>query len=89
MNQLSFADNEYAGKKKRTRREEFLSEMKAVIPWERLLAVIKPHYPKAGNGRRPYPLKAMLRIHLMQQWFGLSDPTMEETLYEKCVDPAV
>ncbi len=53
-----------------------------MVPWEALLAVIEPVYPKAGNGRRPYALKTMLRIHLMQNWFGYSDPAMEEALYE-------
>ncbi len=82
MSQMSFGDAEYAGKRKRTRREEFLAEMETVVPWSALEALIEPHYPKAGNGRRPYPLATMLRIHLMQNWFGFSDPGMEEALYE-------
>src|SRR5690554_4137864 len=82
MNQLTFGDAEYLGKRKRTRREVFLAEMEQVIPWEALLALIEPVYPKAGRGRRPYPLATMLRVHLMQNWFGLSDPEMEEALYE-------
>ena len=82
MTQLTFGDLEYSGKRKRTRREIFLAEMEQVVPWESLLALIEPHYPKAGRGRRPYPLTTMLRIHLMQNWFGLSDPGMEEALYE-------
>ena len=82
MNQLTFGDAEYLGKRKRTRREVFLDEMEQVIPWDSLLALIEPVYPKAGRGRRPYPLATMLRIHLMQNWFGLSDPGMEEALYE-------
>ena len=82
MSQLTFGDLEYAGKRKRTRREAFLQEMEQVVPWAQLLALIEPHYPKAGRGRRPYPLASMLRIHLMQNWFGLSDPGMEEALYE-------
>ena len=82
MSQLSFGDAEYAGKRKRTRREEFLGEMEKVVPWSALEALIEPHYPKAGGGRRPYPLATMLRIHLMQNWFGFSDPAMEEALYE-------
>ena len=82
MNPLTFGDAEYLGKRKRTRREVFLAEMEQVIPWEALLALIEPVYPKAGRGRRPYPLATMLRIHLMQNWFGLSDPGMEEALYE-------
>lgn len=82
MTQLTFSDAEYGGKRKRTRREVFLAEMDQVVPWEALLALIEPHYPKAGRGRRPYPLVTMLRIHLLQNWFGYSDPSMEEALYE-------
>ena len=82
MSQISFADAEQAGKRKKTRREVFLSEMELVVPWKALLKVIEPHYPVAGRGRRPYPLQAMLRVHLMQNWFALSDPAMEEALYE-------
>ena len=82
MSQMSFSDAEYAGKRKKTRREIFLAEMDKVVPWDRLLSVIEPHYPKQGNGRPPYELKTMLRVHLMQNWFGYSDPAMEEALYE-------
>ena len=82
MNQLSFSDAEYAGKRKRTRREVFLAEMEKVVPWDALLALIEPVYPKAGKGRHPYPIQTMLRIHFMQQWFGYSDPAMEEALYD-------
>ena len=82
MTQMSFSDAEYAGKRKQTRREKFLAEMEQVVPWDALLALIEPVYPKAGNGRRPYALKTMLRVHLMQNWFGYSDPAMEEALYE-------
>jgi transposase, IS5 family len=82
MSQMSFSDAEYAVKRKRTRREAFLAEMDKVVPWDALLGLIEPVYPKAGKGRRPYALKTMLRIHLMQQWFGYSDPAMEEALYD-------
>ncbi|MBU1691216.1 MAG: IS5 family transposase [Gammaproteobacteria bacterium] len=82
MKQLSFAASEFAKKPKQTRREKFLLEMDAVVPWPRLLSVIEPNYPKAGNGRRPYELPTMLRIHFMQQWFGYSDAAMEEALHE-------
>lgn len=82
MTQLTFGDGEYAGKRKQTRREVFLSEMEHVVPWSGLLSLIEPHYPKAGKGRHPYPMATMLRIHLMQNWFGFSDPAMEEALYE-------
>jgi IS5 family transposase len=82
MTQMSFSDAEYAGKRKQTRRETFLAEMEQVVPWNALLALVEPVYPKAGKGRRPYPMKMMLRIHLLQNWFGYSDPAMEEALYE-------
>lgn len=79
---MSFSDFEYAGKRKQTRRERFLAEMEQVVPWSGLVALIEPHYPKADDGRKPYPLETMLRIHLLQNWFSLSDPAMEEALYE-------
>jgi IS5 family transposase len=82
MSQMSFSDFEYAGKRKQTRRERFLAEMDQVVPWAGLLELIEPFYPKAGGGRKPYPLETMLRIHLLQNWFSLSDPAMEEALYE-------
>lgn len=80
--QLSFADSEFNSKRRQTRKEKFLGRMEKLIPWSRLIAVIEPHYPKAGNGRRPYPLTTMLRIHCMQHWYNLSDPAMEDALYE-------
>jgi IS5 family transposase len=82
MSQMSFGDAEYAGKRKKTRREVFLEEMDQVVPWKSLVSLIEPVYPEAGRGRHPYPLETMLRVHLMQNWFGLSDPAMEEALYE-------
>lgn len=82
MKQMTFADAEYAGTRKQTRKERFLIEMDQVVPWKGLINLIEPHYPK-GDGVRPaYPLMAVLRIHLMQNWFGYSDPAMEEALYE-------
>lgn len=82
MTTISFASLAYENKKKRTRREKFLQEMDIVIPWEELLQIIKQHYPRAGNGRQPMPLGRMLRIYFMQQWYGLSDPAMEDALYD-------
>ncbi|AMU97950.1 IS5 family transposase [Xanthomonas citri] len=71
------------GKRKQTRREIFLAEMEQVVPWQQLLALIAPHYPVSGRpGRQPYALATMLRIHLLQQWYALSDPAMEEALHE-------
>ena len=65
-----------------TRREKFLARMERLIPWEQLEARIRPFYPKAGRGRRPYPLSTMLRIHCVQLFYNLSDPGMEDLLYE-------
>jgi len=85
MKQMTFADAEYAGKRKQTRKELFLIEMDRVVPWKGLIALIEPHYPKGEGGRPSYPLMAMLRVHLMQNWFGYSDPAMEEALYETTI----
>ncbi|MBD1193442.1 IS5 family transposase [Vulcanococcus sp. Clear-D1] len=82
--QLGFSDYELTTAKKQTKREKFLSEMEAVVPWQALIDLIEPHYPKANKkgGRPPYPLATMLTIHLLQQWYSLSDPAMEEALIE-------
>ncbi len=81
--QLTFGDAEGLGKRKQTRREIFLAEMEQVVPWQQLLALIAPHYPVSGRpGRQPYALATRLRIHLLQQWYALSDPAMEEALHE-------
>ena len=80
--QLSFSDAAYTSKKKTTRKERFLCEMDAVLPWADLLQPILRHYPKPGHGRRPIPAATMLRIYFMQQWYGLSDPAMEDSLYD-------
>ena len=82
--QLGFSDYEQSTAKKKTKREKFLAEMEVVVPWQALMALIEPHYPKTGTkgGRPPYPLAIMLRIHLLQQWYSLSDPAMEEALIE-------
>src|SRR5262245_42268334 len=82
MVQMSFGDAEYGAKRKKTRREIFLAEMEQVVPWMSLLNLTEPFYPISVRGRQPYPLETMLRVHLMQNWFGLSDPAMEEALYE-------
>ncbi|MFG3454895.1 MULTISPECIES: IS5 family transposase [Stutzerimonas] len=82
---MTFADAEYAGKRKQTRNELFLIEMDQVVPWKGLIALIEPHYPKGEGGRPSYPLLAMLRVHLLQNWFGYSDPAMEEALSETTI----
>ena len=82
MRQRSLAATGFELVTKRTRKREFLDEMEQVVPWAELLALIEPHAPKGKTGRPPFPLSGMLRIHFMQQWFGLSDPAMEEALHE-------
>ena len=82
MKQTTFASAAWDKKGKVTRRERFLAEMDAVIPWKHLTRLIEPHYPKAGNGTQPMPMERMLRIYFMQQWFNLSDPAMEDSLYD-------
>ena len=64
------------------KRELFLDQMEQVVPWSELLALVEPHYPKAGNGRQPVGLAIMLRTYSLQQWFNLSDPGMEEAFYD-------
>jgi transposase, IS5 family len=82
--QLGFTDYALTTAKKRNKREKFLAEMEAVVPWQALLDRIEPHYPKTSKkgGRPPFPLATMLWIHLLQQWYSLSDPDMEEALIE-------
>ena len=82
MKQITFASIAYTHKKVTTKREAFLNEMERVVPWSRLLKLIEPYYPKAGNGRPPMPMETMLRIYFLQQWYSLSDPAAEEALYD-------
>jgi transposase, IS5 family len=80
--QGSFSQAEYAGKKKQTRRDKFLGEMETVVPWARLVERLRPLYPKGERGRPPIGLERMLRIHFLQQWYGLADGAMEDALYD-------
>ena len=83
MRQQTLTDNGFERFRKRTRRETFLLEMDQIIPWRDLCKVIKPFYPKRqGAGRPPVGLERMLRIHFLQHWFNLSDPAVEEALYD-------
>lgn len=82
MDQKSFADLEYDHKKRKTRREKFLERMDGLVPWQRLERKIIRYYPKPGKGRRPYPLSVMLRVHCVQLFYNVSDPAMEDMLYE-------
>lgn len=84
MKQMSLGESGYERKTKRTRKREFLDEMNLVVPWAELVALIAPHAPAPGTkgGRPPFAVETMLRIHFLQQWFNLSDPAMEEALYD-------
>ena len=79
---MSFADVEYDGQPRQTRRERFLQRMDALLPWARLEARIRPVYPTGARGRPPYPLALLLRIHCVQLFYNLSDPAMEDALYD-------
>jgi len=83
MRQQTLADEGFERYRKPTRRDQFLDEMEQIIPWQGLCEVIEPFYPKPeGAGRPPVGLERMLRIHFLQHWFNLSDPAVEEALYE-------
>jgi IS5 family transposase len=86
MRQTTFASQssfEKFGRK--SKREQFAETMEVVVPWAELLSLIEPYYPKAGNGRQPVGLSIMLRVYFLQQWFNLSDPGVEDALYESPV----
>jgi transposase, IS5 family len=80
--QTSFAQAEFAGKKKTTRREKFLAQMERVVPWARLVALIEPFYPTGRRGRPPVGLERMLRVYFLQQWYGLADEALEDAIYD-------
>jgi IS5 family transposase len=82
MKQISLAATGFEIATKRTRKREFLDEMNLVVPWADLIDLIEPHAPAGKTGRPPFAVSTMLRIHFMQQWFGLSDPAMEEALHD-------
>ena len=82
MGQITFSEAEYQNKKRKTRREIFLERMDKLIPWNQMEKKVARHYPKGQNGRPPYPLSSMLRVHCMQLFYNLSDPAMEDALYE-------
>lgn len=82
MRQTTLASAGFDRYRKTTRRAAFLAEMEGVVPWRELCALVEPVYPKPGNGRPPVGLERMLRIYFLQQWFNLSDPGVEEALYD-------
>ena len=82
MKQLTLAAVGFERYAKTTRRAAFLAEMERVVPWTALCALVEPYYPKPGNGRPPIGVERMLRFYFLQQWFNLSDPAVEEALYD-------
>jgi IS5 family transposase len=82
MKQTTLSTGGFDRYSKTTRRASFLADMDRVMPWSALCALIEPVYPKAGNGRPPIGLERMLRIYFLQNWFNLSDPAVEEALYD-------
>ena len=85
MKQTSFAQAEFAAKKKKTRRERFLAEMEQVVPWSRLLKALSPYYypdSRGKRGRPPIPLKRILRMYFVQQWYALADEALEDAIYD-------
>ncbi len=82
MKQTTFASTGFELVTKCTRKREFLEEMNLVVPWADLISLIEPYAPVSNTGRPAFPLSSMLRIHFMQQWFGHSDPAMEEALHD-------
>lgn len=86
MRQMTLAHQaEFQRYSKKTRREQFLEEMDAVMSWGELLALVAPYYSKGEMGRKPVGLAIMLRVYFLQQWFALSDPGVEDALYESPV----
>lgn len=82
MKQISLAATGFEIATKRTRKRAFLDEMNQVVPWAELIALIVSHAPAGKTGRPPFAVATMLRIRFMQQWFGLSDPAVEEALHD-------
>jgi hypothetical protein len=82
MRQKSFSSLGFDRPHKQTRRERFLAEMDAVVPWAALSALIAPHYPSGERGRPPIGIERMLRIYFLQQWFNMSDPQAEDSLHD-------
>lgn len=82
MKQQTFSDIEYSNRKRKTKREEFLESMDAMIPWEYWVNIIKPYYPSGKRGRPPKNIETMLRMYLMQNWFNLSDEGIEDAIYD-------
>ena len=70
------------GKQKVTRRERFLGEMQAAVPWARLVTLIEPFYPQGKRGRPPLGVGLMLRVYFLQQWYALADEALEDAIHD-------
>ena len=81
-NQLSFTDLEYSNRERKTKREEFLDAMDEIVDWDEIVAEIKPFYYRNARGRRAKSIETMLRMYLLQRWFGLSDEGIEDAIYD-------
>ena len=82
QHQAGFSELEFAGKRKQTRREKFLSSMEEIVPWCELITILKPYYPDGKRGRPPIGLERMLRLYFLQQWYGLADEALEDAVYD-------
>ena len=82
MNQMTFSDMEYSGRKKVTQKEKFLQTMNKIIPWDEWVMKIQPYYPNGKRGRPPRGIEVMLRMYLLQIWFNLSDAGLEDAIYD-------
>ena len=82
MNQMTFSDMEYSGRKRVTQKEKFLREMNEIIPWADWVSKILPYYPTGKRGRPPRGIEVMLRMYLLQIWFNLSDEGLEDAIYD-------
>src|ERR1017187_4135836 len=82
MRQRTFSSMGFDVHGKLPRRQRFLGEMELIVPWRKLCRLIEPHYPKGSRGRPPIGIERMLRIYFLQVWFNLSDPAVEDALYD-------
>ena len=89
MKQQTFSDVEYCGRKRKTKREEFLEIMDEIIPWDEWVSIIVPYYPSGKRGRPPKGIEKMLRMYLLQVWFNLSDEGTEDAIYDSYVEKAL
>ena len=82
MSQQTFSDIEYANRRRKTKREQFLETMEQIIPWQDWVEIIRPFYPSGKRGRPPRGIELMLRMYLLQIWFSMSDEGLEDAIYD-------